>query len=129
MAPYIAFGAMITKVVADAATRAADRYGQYNPLIAQQQALAEIRITLGDIRRSREGSKELADYVKAQSILQNQWEDVKLAVMKKIVPVVTGILEVLSALLGIASRTDVQEKDDPTSIILDEKRGLTLPDR
>ena len=105
--------------VANEANKMVEQYGEYSPEIAQAQAMAEVRKVTGDMRRAQEGGGELAEFVKAQSEMQDKWEDVKMAIMKKLVPVVTGIFEILSALLGIAARSDKDEEDeDPTSIIL-----------
>lgn len=105
-------------VINNVADGMAKKYGDYSPQIAQAQAMAEIKMEMGNLRRAQESGSELAEYVKAQSELQNQWEDVKVEIMKKVVPVLTGILGVLSSLLGIASKVKDEEKEDPTSVIL-----------
>ena len=120
-------GAAVTAVsaVVGTANEMANKYAQYSPEIAQAQALAEVREMMGDMRRAREGGAELAEFVKAQSEMQNQWENVKMAVMKKLVPVVSGILKVLSDLFGLASQEDETKFVDPTTQIL--KHGLETP--
>ncbi len=122
-------GAAIVAVTAftNAANNMAEKYGEYNPQIAHEQAMAEIRQVMGDMRRAQESGGELAEFVKAQSEMQQKWEDVKLAVMKKIIPVISGILEVLSGLFGIAAKKSDADKeyDDPTTVIL--KHGLEIP--
>ena len=96
----------------------AERYSAYNPIIAQQTALAEIRTTLGDLRRAREGQKELADLVRAQNTLYNHWEDLKLKVMKMVIPLLVGLLEMLNNMFNFVSKTeDIGRDDDPTSVI------------
>ena len=116
----IAAVAVAMKVAVNAVMRATDRYSEYSPQIAREQAMAEIRMTLGDLRRARDSGKDLAEAVRAQSIMQNKWEDAKMALMKKLIPVVTGLLEVLGTLLGIASRRNVEDEEkNPTSILLD----------
>lgn len=114
-------GALLAfKAVVDAISDTAKRYEEYDPRIAQASAQAEIRQVMGDMRRARESGEELAEFLTAQSELQEKWEDIKMELMRKIIPVVTAILEVLSLLFGIASRTDVTEIKDPTDIILRE---------
>ncbi len=100
------------------ADKMAERYGEYNPEIAQAQAMAEVRKITNDMRRAQEAGGELAAYIEAQSEMQNRWEDVKVALMSKILPTITGILEILSILLSIASNRDTEELMDPTSVIL-----------
>jgi hypothetical protein len=113
-AAVAAFNALVSE-----ANKMAKTAGEYSPEVAQAQSQAEIRQMIGDMRRARENSKELADMVRAQSEMQQKWEDVKAALMSKIIPVLTGIMEVLISLLGVASRTDIdKEKDDPTTLIL-----------
>lgn len=106
------------KSLINEANKMAERYGEYNPEIAQAQAMAEIRKITGDMRRAQESGGELAEFIKAQSEMQDRWEDVKTQVMRKIIPVITGILEVLSALFGIAAGRDVKEIQDPTHLLL-----------
>lgn len=105
------------------ANEMATRYGEYNPEIAQAQATAEIRQIMGDMRRSQENSREIAELIEAQSEMQQKWEDIKVAAMSKIIPVLTGVLEVLGSLLGIASRPEMKEIEDPTEAILGRKMG------
>lgn len=100
------------------ANNMAEKYGEYNPEIAQAQAMAEIRKITGDMRRAQESSGELAAFIQAQSEMQDRWENVKTAIMKKLIPVVTGILEILSRLLNIVDSKDAERVDDPTSLLL-----------
>ena len=125
-APMIAIATVIGsavvagfKMVSGEANKMANTYGEYDPAIAQAQAQAEMRKVLGDMRRAEEASGELAAFVEAQSQMQDRWEDLKVKIMTKIVPVVTGILEVLGALFGLASKRDADEElKDPTTILL-----------
>ncbi len=123
----------------------AERYGEFSPVIAQAQAIAEVNHTLGDVRRAQESGPELARYVQMQGQLQQQFEDIKIKVLLKILPIVTKIGDLvekimpsgdgiasaveslaapLSALVGIANMlVQTQENanappmNDPTSII------------
>lgn len=111
------------KSLTDITNKLADRYEEYSPQIAQAKAQAEIAGMLGDMRRAQQSEKELVQFLQAQSELEQQWEDVKIAIMKEIIPVLTVFLRILSELLGIASRTDEYDKvNDPTSIILGRAR-------
>lgn len=77
----------------------AERYGQYNPMIAQSLAIAEIRQTLGDMSRSREIDAEMAKYIEVQTDLQQKFEDMKVKALIKILPVLTRILELMEQTL------------------------------
>lgn len=138
--------------------KSVERYGEYSPVIAQAQAVAEIRQTMGDLRRAQEVGKTMAQYVMAQSDLQQKFEDIKVKLMVKIIPIITRILEVLefimpsgegienaiNALLAplkaIPGATELialtlQENmrppiDDPTSILFKEGgEGVLVPHR
>lgn len=89
----------------------AGRYGEYNAGIAQAQAIAEIRHTMGDFRRAQEVSGEMAKYLMAQSDLQQKFEDIKVKMLAKILPSVTRAIEILEAIMpsgeGIANAIGV----------------------
>jgi hypothetical protein len=93
----VAFGetAKVLSGLMQALDKTADRYGEYSPVIAQQKAFAEIRQTMGDLRRSQEVGPELAKYVQAQSELTQKYEDIKVKLLVRMLPSVTRILEVL----------------------------------
>lgn len=78
-----------------------ERYGEYSPEIAQAQAMAEIRQVMGDMRRAQEVSPQMAAYVEAQSDLQQKFEDVKVALLGNILPVITSMLEKLGWVMDI----------------------------
>ncbi len=90
--------------VMQAITQTAERYGQYSPQIAQSLAIADIRQTLGDFRRSKEVSGELSKYLIAQSDLQQKFEDIKIKVLVKMLPIVTRMLEVIEGIMPGAER-------------------------
>jgi hypothetical protein len=142
-----AFASLVSSVDATAS-----KYGEYNAEIATAQAEAEVRQTMGEMRRAEELAPELSDFVRAQSDVQQKAEDIKTAILGKVVPVVTRLLEVvelfmdvgsgvggaigelLEPLAGIASaageligmkREDrLPSPDDPTSIILVDRPGF-----
>lgn len=76
-------------------------YSEYNPQVAMASAMAEVRATFGDIRRSQESGPQLAGYIKAQSEMQQRWEDLKVGLLMKLMPLAEGIMEIVSALLPI----------------------------
>ena len=86
-------------VVMTAFDKAAEHYGQYSPQIAQAQAMAEVRQTMGDLRRAQEIGPDMARYVQSQSEMQQKFEDIKIKLLMQIVPVVTGILETVEAVM------------------------------
>lgn len=77
-----------------------ERYGQYSPEIAQAQAIAEVRQSLGDIRRSQEVGGELARYVEQRSKVEQKIEDIKVGLLSKLMPSITKILELLERYLN-----------------------------
>lgn len=79
--------------------KTAERYGEYSPQIAQAQAIAEIRQTMGDFRRAQEVGGEMAKYLMAQSDLQQKFEDVKVKLLVKILPLVTSAVQILEAIM------------------------------
>lgn len=79
--------------------KTADRYAEFSPEIASAQAMAEVRQTMGDLRRSREVGPELARYIIAQSEMQQKFEDIKVKLLTKMLPIVTGILKTLEAIV------------------------------
>lgn len=81
--------------------RTADRYGEFNPQIAQAQAIAEVRQVMGDLRRAQQIGPEMAKFVMAQSDLQQKFEDIKIRLLNKIIPIVTRILEILEVVVTI----------------------------
>lgn len=76
-------------------------YADYNPQVAMAQAMAEVRTTFGDMRRAQESGPQLASYIKAQTELQQKWEDVKVGLLTKLMPIAEAIMELISTLLPI----------------------------
>lgn len=76
-----------------------ERYAEYSPQIAQAQAVAEIRQTMGDLRRSGEVSAAMTQYVMARADLQQKFEDIKVKLLNKIVPIASRILELIEAIM------------------------------
>ena len=101
-------------------TRMADRFGEYNPEIAQAQAMAEINRTMNDMRRAQQSGGELARFIREQSEFQQRFEEMKMKVWSKILPVLTSILSGVNAILDFLHLSDADMTDivDPTSIIL-----------
>lgn len=71
----------------------AKKYEEYSPTIARQEAIAEVKHTLGDLRRAQEGGLELARYVKVQADIQEKFEDIKIKLLTKILFVLNPMLE------------------------------------
>lgn len=78
----------------------AQRYGEFNPVIAQAQAIAEVRQTMGDFKRSQVAATELAHFVMAQSDLQQRFEDIKIKLLTKMLPPLTRILELIESVIA-----------------------------
>ena len=83
----------------DAVMATSVRYGEFSPEISSAQAIAEIKQTMGDFRRSQEIGPELSRYIEMQSNLQQKFEDIKIQILMKILPIVTVIGEVAEQIL------------------------------
>lgn len=119
--PYVAIaaaGVVAIKVLTDALNKTADKYAEYNPAIAQAQAMAEIKGIMGDMRRAQQSGPELVEFIKAQANMQQKWEDIKIKILMAIAPSISAILDAVSQLLGIAQSNQEFEFQDPTEYIL-----------
>ncbi len=136
-----AFGGLVS-----ALNQVAERYGEYSGEIAQAQAIAEVRQTMGDMRRAQEVGGEMAKFVITQSEMQQKFEDIKIKLLMQLVPIVTQILDILNIampnaegiqtsilalntplqslaasgakLVGITEDARVEDIKDPTEILL-----------
>jgi hypothetical protein len=102
--------------------KTAERYGEYSPEIASAQAMAEVRQTMGDIRRGQEMGGQLAAYVKAQSDLQQTLEDIKSKLLSAFLPLITQIVEVLNTWFGTVVDDSNPPPNDPTNLLLRDWR-------
>jgi hypothetical protein len=75
----------------------ADRYGDYSPVIAQAQAQSEIRQVLADMRRAQTAGPELARYIQARSDLQQQFEEAKIKILVKLLPIAENLMAIVGA--------------------------------
>lgn len=133
----------------------AERYGEYSPQIASAQAIAEIQQTMGDMRRGQEAGPELARYIQMQSDLQQKFEDIKIKVLLKILPIVTAMGDLLEKIVpsaediepalaaiavpltmlvtvanqiaGTMEDTNRREVQDPTDLIINLRTGRAGP--
>ena len=80
--------------------KTAERYSEYSPEISQAQAIAEVRQTLGDLRRAQEIGLEMSRYIQAQADVQQRFEDIKIRLLTKVLPVVTRILEAIDSVMA-----------------------------
>lgn len=81
--------------------KTAEKYGQYSPQIATAQAIAEIRTTMGDMRRANQVGGELAKYIKAKTDAEQAFEETKIRILTAILPSVTSLLEMTSTLVSM----------------------------
>lgn len=75
------------------------KYADLNPAVAQAQARAEMTAIFGDIRRANEAAPQLTRYIEVQSRLQQQYEDAKMALLKKFMDIATPIMDLLDKIL------------------------------
>jgi hypothetical protein len=97
----VAAGFTILKGALNEANDAVSRYAQYNPVLAQAQAEAEVRAIYADIRRANEAAPQLAKFIEAQSNAQQKWEDIKLALLEAILPVLNAILDGVTTIIEV----------------------------
>jgi tetratricopeptide (TPR) repeat protein len=99
----LAVGALGTAAMAaaDELGRLAERYAPYSPELALAQAEAQIYTTLHEIRRAQEYGGSLAEFVRAQVVLQNKVEDARVQFMTAIQPAVLGTMSVAEQLLPL----------------------------
>ena len=108
-------------------TKQADKYAEYNPQIAQAQAMAEIRQVMGDMRRAQRSSGEIARFIEEQSKMQQQFEEIKMKIWMKILPIITAILQVLSRLLGVLETQEDDQIDLPIDVLFGAQGGVQAP--
>jgi hypothetical protein len=71
----------------------AHQYEQFSAPLAQATALADVRQTLGDVRRAQEVGPSLARFVEAQSKLEQTVQDVGADIVRELGPTMVAILE------------------------------------
>lgn len=75
----------------NAVSQRADQLGQYSPIIAQAQANQEVRQTMNELRRANEAGPELAQFIQMQGNLQEKFEDIKIEMLRRLLPIATAI--------------------------------------
>lgn len=76
-----------------------ERFAAFNPQLAAGLAQADIRQTLGDMRRAQEAGPQLLRYLQQRTELQQKFEDMKIRILQQIMPTVSRLLEVVETLL------------------------------
>jgi hypothetical protein len=76
------------------------RYGQYSGPVTAAESMAEIRQTIGDIRRSREIAPDLVRYINAKSEMQEKFEEIKIKLLKQITPFAEILMKQITAILA-----------------------------
>ncbi len=77
----------------------AEKLGQFNGQIAGAQGMAQARQIVGDVGRGELLSKELSNFVDAQSKLSNTAQDALAELLRPLIPLVTIIVEGVDKLL------------------------------
>lgn len=89
------------KKVYDAANKLSDRLAPYSPSLAVARAEADVRQTLGDMRRANYLGTDLARFTAAQSQFSQSGQDLLANILKPLVPLVTSILNGLTLITDI----------------------------
>ncbi len=108
--------------------RTAERFGEYNPFIAQELALAEIRQVFNDVRRAQQAGPEMARMIREQSEMQQRFEELKMKIWMKILPILSNLLASINSILGVVT-DEVNDANlaeiDPTAQILRGPMGMS----
>lgn len=80
----------------DAVDKTAKNYAQYSPALAQTEAMTEVGQVLNDMRRAQRVEGALSQYMRARFDIQQRYEDIKVAFMEAALPVITGILTLMT---------------------------------
>jgi hypothetical protein len=75
------------------------KFEGYSANLSAATAQADVRSQLGDLRRAQEIGPKLAEFVTAQSKMDQSLEDIKITIMQSVVPILTDMLEVLRPLV------------------------------
>lgn len=110
----------------------AERGGEYNADIAGANAVADLRLTLAEMRRANELSEELAGYMDERSQLSVDIKDavtelarVGLPIAKEVVKDLRPLVRGVEKLLGLASLTELNSRK--TAFILETMSAALLP--
>ena len=79
-----------------------NRYETFNVTLAMAQARAETVQLLGDLRRAQTAGPQLAQYVMLRSEMQQKFEDAKIRMLTRILPLVMVGMKFAETLLPIA---------------------------
>lgn len=90
------------KAIIDIISNMEERYAPYSAQMSSAQAMAEVRREMNSIRRAQEMGPEMARYIEMKSNLQEKFEEVKIRIMMKILPIVTSIGSLIEALMPAA---------------------------
>ncbi len=88
--------------ISDAISGYGDKYGDINAGVASAKAQVEVQQTMGDMRRAATSSEDLAKYIVAQGETQAKFEDMKIRILTKLLPLVTDGLKIAENLMPLA---------------------------
>ena len=97
-----------------------DRYAQYSPALATAQAINEIRQVFGDIRRAQQLTPQLVNYLRIQGDMQQKFEDIKVKLLLKILPIANELLQSVLNIVNFFENLD----ENMTRIIGETIQGL-----
>lgn len=75
------------------------RYAEVTPQVAVAQALADVQMMMGDMRRGQLIAPEMVNYIEARTELQQRIEDIKVQFMKQLLPIATQGIQFLQGAL------------------------------
>lgn len=96
-----AFGDALFGIIG-AMDQTASRLAQYSPELAVTEAMIEVRQIMNDMRRANQMGSELADYLEQRQNLRERLEAVMERLAKKLIPLVTQILEHVESMVNVA---------------------------
>lgn len=100
-----------------AVDQTAKHYEDYSVDIAMASARAEIRQTMGNLRRGQSLGAGLGSYIEAKSKLENHVEDIKTTILERMLPLITMMVKAADTTLTLGEKAWDMQIDAAKAII------------
>ncbi len=99
-----------------------ERFAQYSPQLAAAQVRGEVAQQIGDIRRAQEATPALLDYLDQRQEMQAKFEDAKMRMLTKMMPVAIKLMEIAVRMMPLVEIVVdlLAQLADPLGIIKDD---------
>lgn len=118
-AATIAAGALAVKAVVSEMDKLTDRLKEFSPALSVEQARSEALATVQAVRQAQEIGPTLAEFQAERAELNRGINDLKVAVLKEVVPLATAILSGINKLASITDKKERRETISPLLQLLD----------